>query len=367
MASIALLRQAKKSALISHALPSAHCKKLFMDDLPLLLTADSTDRLRRSQEAMADQAIDMAWETPKNWQPQQYQTTLAAAFSISGPATYSKGRNSTLHFAPSPDSGWWFNRSDLPEQLPIMVSPRNVWTAQRSIVLRAGAPANYVRMTEHIIAQRLGLGLDNSLISLETGDPPLFDVGSLPLLEALQQAGLKEDRDKPLRYWTVKEPVAIMNHRDGFLLFKPAPPGDRRLTFDVAIDFPNIIGQQRIQFTLTPEVFRYGSEARTNCSAGLMLYCQTIGKLFADTRNLGYTKKNILIAGKKRYHNQPTFLHQEKSLEAVWHRACLDLLAALSLHEDGRLAGHITSYKAGHALDAQLLTVLYIRDLLEQH
>lgn len=338
-----------------------------MDNQPLLLTAGAAERLLRSREAMAGQPVDMTRTAPPGWQPQRYPHTLARPFTVSGPATYSKGRHSTLHFSPSATPGWWFDRSDLPDQLPIMVSPRNVWTAQRSIVLRAGAPANYVRMTEHIIAQRLGLGLDNSLISLETGDPPLFDVGSLPLVEAIQQAGLKEDRQRPLRYWTVKEPVAIMNHRDGFLLFQPAPAGDCRLSLDVAIDFPNVIGQQRIQFTLTPEVFRFGCEARTNCSSTEMLYCQTIGKLFADTRNLGYTRKNILIAGKKKYLNEPTFTQQGKSLEAVWHRACLDLLAALSLHEDGRLAGHITSYKAGHALDAQLLTMLYIRDLLEPH
>ncbi len=316
---------------------------------------------------MAAQPISMVKEAPTDWQPQQYQQTLAGPSTVSGPATYSKGRHSTLHLAPSTTPGWWFKRQDLPEQLPIMVSPRNVWTAQRSIVLRAGAPPNYVRMTEHIIAQRLGLGLDNCLISLESGDPPLFDIGSLPLVDAILQAGLQEDRSRPLHYWTVKEPVAIMNHRDGFLLFQPAAPNDRRLTFDVAIDFPNAIGQQRIQFTLSPEIFRYGCEARTNCSAGEMLYSQTVGKLFADIRNLGYTRKNILIAGKKKYWNEPNFIHQGKSLEAVWHRACLDLLAALSLHEDGRLAGHLISYKAGHALDAQLLTLLYIHNLLERH
>jgi UDP-3-O-acyl-N-acetylglucosamine deacetylase len=95
-----------------------------------------------------------------------------------------------------------------------------------------------------------------------------------------------------------------------------------------------------------------------------MLYTKTLGKLFADTRNLGYNWKNILVAGKKRYLNKPTLLHQGKSLEAAWHRACLDLLAALSMLESGRLAGRISSYKAGHLLDARLMSQLYLQDLL---
>jgi UDP-3-O-acyl-N-acetylglucosamine deacetylase len=51
-------------------------------------------------------------------------------------------------------------------------------------------------------------------------------------------------------------------------------------------------------------------------------------------------------------------------LEAVWHRATLDLVAALSLLETGRMAGHVVSFKAGHALDVRFTTYLYLHDLL---
>jgi UDP-3-O-acyl-N-acetylglucosamine deacetylase len=331
-----------------------------------ILANGDAEILERSQAALQDIPVDCCLPADPNCQPGRFQTTLAAPFSVSGPATYSKGQKSTLHFAPSAKEGWWLRRSDLPEQFPIRVSPRNVWTARRSIVLRSGSPDNYVRMTEHIIAHRLGLGVDNAEITLGTGDPPLFEVGSLPIVEAIEKAGVVEDSSRPLRYWSVKEPVAILNQWDGFLLFTPAEKGDRHLYFDVAIDFPSAIGKQRVQFCLNNENFRHGAQARTNCSFGIMMYTKTIGKLFADTRNLGYNWKNILVAGKKRYLNEPNLMHQGKSLEAVWHRVCLDLIAALSMLENGRLAGHITSYKAGHALDARLMSNLCIHDLLEE-
>jgi len=86
--------------------------------------------------------------------------------------------------------------------------------------------------------------------------------------------------------------------------------------------------------------------------------------IFADTRNIGYTPKNILIAGKRRYYNEPKLMHGEKSLEAVWHRATLDLLAALALADRGRIVGKVISYRAGHSLDVQMVRELYQRDLL---
>ena len=95
-----------------------------------------------------------------------------------------------------------------------------------------------------------------------------------------------------------------------------------------------------------------------------MLYCKTIGKLFADVRNLGYSDQNILIARKKRYHNQPRLVRNGKSLEAVWHRGVLDLLAAIALIPDARFVGEITSFKAGHRLDCDLVTQLYLNDSL---
>jgi len=221
-----------------------------------------------------------------------------------------------------------------------------------------------VRMVEHIIALKQGLKIDNVVVRIDSADPPLFDRGSLDLVESLDRAGRRE-LDTPTRHVTVKEPCSICNDKGGFLIFEPAENGRKQIDIDCAIDFKTAIGKQRLKLTLTEEHFRHGALARTNTSAAKKFYCQTIGKVFADVRNLGYSDKNILIAGKNDYKNEPKLMHEGKSLEAIWHRAALDLLAAIDLIDLGRFAGRITSYKAGHGLDVQMITQLYLHDMLE--
>jgi len=325
-------------------------------------------------------ALENAWaqwsRQPVDWDltaeplppPPARQTTLARAVTVQGPGTFFSRSTRTLTFEPSAASGWWFERQDLEDALPFPVSARNVWTTGdivSNIVLRAGPPHNYVRMVEHIIALKVGLGLDHVRVRTDSGDPPLFVRGSLDLVAALEDAGRRE-LDRPAEYYTVAEPVTICQPNGGFCALRPAAAGAPELRVDCAVDFPTAIGRQRVRFRVHPARFRYAAEARTNTTALKMLYCTTLGKAFADVRNLGYTRQNILIAGRRGYYNAPRLLHDGKSLEAVWHRAALDLLAALALIEEGRFAGEVISYKAGHALDVQLICKLYKHGLLRK-
>lgn len=330
------------------------------------LLSGSLEDLRRAYDRMQLQPVD--WDLMQGAAPDGHrlQRTIGRSVSVSGPGTFLGKATRTLTFEPSEIEGWWFVRDDLPDCLPVRVSIRNVWTTGdtvSNIVLRSGPPQNYIRMVEHIVALKVGLPIDNLMIRLESGDPPLFKRGSLDLVEAIEHAGMVETT-KPVQYWTVKERVTVSSGQGNFLIFEPTVDSAPRLTVDCAVDFPTAIGQQRIKFPLTYEHFRRGAEARTNTPFGKMLYVKTIGRIFADLRHLGYTKDNILIAGRHRYINEPKLLHDGKSLEAVWHRAILDLLAAVALLEEGRFAGHITSYRAGHGLDCLAMRLLYKKGLL---
>ncbi|MBQ6924188.1 MAG: UDP-3-O-acyl-N-acetylglucosamine deacetylase [Kiritimatiellae bacterium] len=297
---------------------------------------------------------------------QAKRTTLAAPVSVTGPGTFYGKAKRTLVFRPSSRPGWWIKRTDQDEQLPIEVCPGNVWTATRNIVLRSGSPHNYLRMAEHIIALRQGLGVDDVLIETDNGDPPLFDRSSLDLVEALEGACIVPSSANADATWiTVKEPVTIGGGRGDFVTLLPARPGQRKLTMDVAIDWRSVLGQQRIVFDVTRDNFVHGAGARTNATRMQMLLAKTVGVLFADMRHLGYTKKNILIHGRRRYVNAPLpqFDFEGRNYEAVWHRATLDLLAAIALLP-GRFAGTAISYRAGHSLDARLMTLLQLHGLL---
>lgn len=330
----------------------------------------SKEAFQHAWDAFQAQEIDDVRRAPAEWTPPQYPRTIAKECTVTGPATYSKGKSRTLRFLPaeSLEPGWFFDRRDLPEQFPIKACLQNVCRADRAIVLRTGADANCLRMSEHIICHRLGLGIDNLRVEITSEDPPLFDEGSMPIVKALTEAGaIEQTKSSPLLYVTPKEPIVLMHPSNGgFLLWEPAENGDHRLSLDVAIDFPTAIGKERIQLDLYEEAFIHGAVARTNCSASEMRLAKTIGLLFSEYRNLGYTNENILLAGKESYVNEPKLvLPSGKALEAVWHRTCLDLIAALSLITPGtRPAGKISSYKSGHVLDVRFLSLASIENCL---
>lgn len=329
------------------------------------IVAGDPELLRRALARLQEQPVDWDLSDPTVVQPIRKQKTLARSVSVSGPGTFLGKSLSTLTFEPTDLEGWWFSREDLDDCLPVRVSIRNVWTTGdvvSNIVLRAGPPQNYVRMVEHIVALKMGLEIDNVMIRCTSGDPPLFKRGSLDLVEALESAGSVEG-ERPVQYWTVKERVTIGAPNGSFLMFEPCL-GPPRLTIDCAIQFKTAIGRQRIKFPLCAKHFRHGAEARTNAPFSKMLYAKTIGRLFADIRNLGYNMENVLVASRWRYINEPRLLHDGKSLEAVWHRAVLDLLAAVALLEEGRFVGQITSFCSGHTLDCYAMRLLYKRGLL---
>lgn len=308
------------------------------------------------QEKVENQA-ETASETDR-------QVTIGKETSVTGPGTFLGKAQQTLTFVPSTADGWWIERADL-RQLPIRVAISDVWTTARNVVLRSGSPHNYLRMVEHIIALKVGLGVDNLTLRVDSGDPPLFDRGSMDLVEAVDAAGYVAS-DRPAAHVSVKEPVTLGGSYGSFLTLLPPEGGSKKLLVDCAIDFSSAIGKQRIRFVVNRDTFRYGAVARTNTTLGMMVYGKTIGKLFADMRNLGYTTRNILVAGPRRYLNKGKLVHDGRSLEAAWHRATLDLLAAIALIDKGRFCGTVISYKAGHALDCDLVRELYLQDMLEE-
>ena len=289
--------------------------------------------------------------------------TLAGEAKVTDVGTFDGRENQTVAFAPSSRPGWWIRRMDQPEQLDTKVDISNLWTSAQNLVLRSGSPHNYLRMVEHIIALKCGLGVDDVLLKVYSGDPPLFEDSSIPLIKTMDFAKIVEGEGNA-DYITVKEPVAFGGKRGDFLLFLPPENGEKNLRIDCAITWNTVIGAQRILFDATPDTFRYAAYARTNATRRQYILAKTVGKLFASTRNWGYNDRNILIHGKRKFYTTPRFPVGEKFLEPVWHRATLDLMAAIALIGEGRFVGTVVSYRAGHTLDCDAIRALYRHDLL---
>jgi UDP-3-O-acyl-N-acetylglucosamine deacetylase len=319
--------------------------------------------IRASYEQFAVQGIDEERLLPEGESAVFKRRTIEGESTVAGIGTFKGSERQSITFAASDKPGWWIRRMDQPEQLDTFVDISNLWTSAQNLVLRSGSQHNYLRMVEHIVALKVGLQLDDVLIKVRSGDPPLFDQSSVPLVEAMDEAKIIE-KDEDAKYVTVKEPVAFGGKRGDFLLFLPAENGSKNLRVDCAISWNTVIGKQRVLFDVTEETFRYAALARTNATHRQYVLAKTVGKLFAATRNWGYNDRNILIHGPKKFYTEPRFPLNGKYLEPVWHRATLDLLAAVALIGSYRFAGTIVSYRAGHTLDCDAVRALYRNNLL---
>ena len=331
-------------------------------DYPLgtILGGDASD-IDAGRRRFAAQPVDDMRLREGAYPYPMHRTTLAASASVTGIGTYDRRFQRTVEFLPSQKPGWWIDHADLPGQFPTEMSIRNVRSAAMNITLRTGSDANQLRMVEHIVALKLGLGVDDLVLRVRHDDPPLFDRSSLPLVEAFQGAGIRE-LPEPASFVTVREPVTFGSGRQDFLTFLPAKPGEYGIRLDVAVDFASAIGRQRIVYDVTPETFVHGAAARTNAPYSLYLYFKTIGRVLNSKRKFGYTRQNILIHKRRSYLNEPLF-----EREAAWHRATLDLLAALALVDGGRFCGTVVSYRAGHRQDCAALAAIELAGLLVPH
>ena len=298
------------------------------------------------------------------------QYTIKKPTEASAPGTFNCKKTQTIRFKPTDKEGWWFKREDIQGSSPVQVTTKNASTTNaggvRNIILN-GVEPNYVRLIEHIIALKPGLTIDNLMICVKSDDPPLFESGSIDLIKALDSAGKKETMF-PCKFYTVKETISAQwSNNNSFLIISPLKDvNNPTLNLDCCVNYDNAMGKQRLKYTVSLNNFLTGATARTDASLKHAILCKTIGKLLPSTRNLGYNKKNVLVAGKTKYYTEPKLFHNGKTLESVWHRATLDLLAAVALISEGRFMGNITSYKAGHAQDVELIKMLYKKDMLKE-
>ena len=115
-----------------------------------------------SWDEMQRQSVDWNLSGKELPRLRRMQTTLAQSESICGPGTFMGKATRSIVLEPTTLEGWWLDRADLPGSLPIRVGISNVWTTGQivsNIVLRSGNPHNYVRMVEHLICLRMGMGV----------------------------------------------------------------------------------------------------------------------------------------------------------------------------------------------------------------
>lgn len=191
------------------------------------------------------------------------QRTIQKSVSVKGIGLHT-GNSSTLTFVPAPpNSGIWFQRMDLDGQPKIKADISYVVDISRGTTI--GNSELRVHTVEHVLAALAGLMIDNVIIQLDANEPPVMDGSSIPFVEALKSAGLKE-QDSPRDYFVLEKTLAYSDEKNGIDIVA-FPADEFRLTFMIDYKHPTLGKNYTSMYSLEDEFEKEFAPARTFVSS----------------------------------------------------------------------------------------------------
>ncbi|MCY3538189.1 MAG: UDP-3-O-acyl-N-acetylglucosamine deacetylase [Synechococcus sp. SB0669_bin_7] len=267
------------------------------------------------------------------WPPDyKRRWTVAAEAVLAGVGLHS-GLASRVTLIPSPSGGLTMALEDA---APVPLGPG--LAREQRLCTALQLPTGLIHTVEHLLAALVGVGISDVRIQVEGREIPLLDGSALPWVEAVATVGLRPlaGERSPL---VVREMTCI-RAGDGHVL---ALPHDG-LRLSVAVNYPSrAIGQQFYEVDLTPERFvEHVAPARTFGFQDQLDALRSAGLI------QGGSLQNALVCDDRHWLNPPLRFPNEP----VRHKL-LDLIGDLALlgcfpH------GHVSAYRAGHALHTRL-------------
>ncbi|MGH7565881.1 MAG: bifunctional UDP-3-O-[3-hydroxymyristoyl] N-acetylglucosamine deacetylase/3-hydroxyacyl-ACP dehydratase [Gemmatimonadota bacterium] len=269
------------------------------------------------------------------------QLTIARPVTYSGVGLHS-GNQCHMTFLPAAaNSGIRFVRTDLEGHPEIAVDPDHVVGVERGTTI--GVNGTEVQTIEHVLAAIAARGIDNLIIELDAGEPPVADGSSLPFWKALEDAGTTE-LDAPRRTYRVEEPIFF---EEGDVEITLLPSDRLQVSFSIDFDHP-LVRHQFESFEITPETFE-----REIAPARTFGFLHEIEQLKAAGLIRGGNLRNAIVIGDDKILNED---HLRFPTELVRHKI-LDLLGDLKiLNVD--LKAHIIAHRSGHRTHLQLVRIL---------
>lgn len=229
------------------------------------------------------------------------QKTINKPVSYTGIGLHT-GNPSTVTFKPAPANyGCVFVRTDIEKRVEIPALVDYVVDLSRGTTIAKDGVK--VHTVEHVMAALAGLKIDNCIIELSANEPPVMDGSSIPYVEAILQAGIKE-LDAEREYFVIKETVRYSNeekHVDIVAL----PTDDFRIT--VMIDYfnPALGSQHTGLFNLEKEFVTEFAPARTFC------FLTEVEQLYKAGLIKGGSLESALVIGDKEMNDEETKNLQE--------------------------------------------------------
>lgn len=273
---------------------------------------------------------------------QHWQSTLANPVPLSGIGVHS-GQPASIVLNPAPaNSSIVFRIAGSDETILAHISKLADTRLAMAVANKTGAAVSTI---EHLMAALSGLRIDNAIIDIEGSEIPILDGSALPLVEAIEQAGIIS-QNAARRVIEILRPVRIDNGKQWAELL---PYDGFKIDIDIDFDHP-AIGRQHLVMDVTPQAFRNEISA-----------ARTFG-FFKDAERLqtagfgrGASVNNTIIIGAEGIINPGSLRYAD---EFVRHKA-LDAVGDLAL-AGLPLKAFYRSYRGGHQLNAGILKALFI-------
>lgn len=301
-----------------------------------------------------------------------YQTTIRNEISISGIGLHT-GSSVTLTFKPAPENhGYKFCRIDLPGSPEVEADVDNVTDTERGTTIsKNGARVSTI---EHVLAALAGMEIDNVLMEIDGPETPILDGSSRPFMEALDKAGIVQQKEERL-YYSLSENITYEDPaRKTEMLAVPSE--DFRIT--VMVDYnSDLIGTQHATLYNIGEFRQEISDSRTFCflhelemllqhnlikggdiNNAIVVVDKPVAQEKLDYLAKVFKKENVkaergfLNNVKLRFQNEPA------------RHKLLDIVGDLAL-VGAPLKGHILAARPGHVANvefARMIKALMKRD-----
>ncbi|MDR3738739.1 MAG: UDP-3-O-acyl-N-acetylglucosamine deacetylase [Terracidiphilus sp.] len=268
----------------------------------------------------------------------QLEQTITEALEFSGVGLHS-GAPVTMRLLPAPaGSGIVFRRTDL-DDFEIPAIGRNV--AKVSYATSLMRQSVLISTTEHLLSALIGMGIDNVIVALDNLELPILDGSALPYVEAILEAGIRQQRRRR-ESMRILKPVEV---RDGDKFIGVYPGSGYSIEY--TINFPAPIGRQQASVDLATET--YSTDIAPARTFG---YKADEKKLKEMGLIRGASAENAIIMGPNGPENGPLRFDDE----FVRHKV-LDLIGDLAL-AGRRIEGRVVAERAGHAMHTALVSRL---------
>ena len=189
------------------------------------------------------------------------QRTIRHPVSLQGIGLHT-GNQCTMTFRPAPENyGIRFRRTDLGGSPEVPADVDHVVDISRGTTIAVGAAR--VNTVEHVMAALVGLQIDNVIIDLDAGEPPVGDGSAKPYVDVLLKAGF-ERQSAPKDYLIIDETVHYQNEEKKVEIVA-LPTDDFRITVLVDYENPALGSQHTGMFNLEKEFVTEFAPCRTFC------------------------------------------------------------------------------------------------------